>query len=155
MKRQLKADRHYLYWRAFKVVTHQMNGNVLLYSVKKTCINASSNVNLVIEFLFFRGQSWLHFWPNWVIYVYLNSKLAIGMHNFPSQPGHSKVFLMLWKVACPNYWVVTVITQESTHGNLHSIKRTLGHSASCIVVSLRLLRFNLEIKKYVLGFLHQ
>ena len=66
----------------------------------------------------------------------------------------SKVFLMLCKVARADSWVVTVITQESTHGNLHSIKRTLGHSASCIVVSLRLLSFNLEIKK-ILGFLHQ
>ena len=37
----------------------------------------------------------------------------------------SKVFLILCKVGGADSWVVTVITQESAHGTLHTIKRTL------------------------------
>ena len=48
---------------------------------KDLCINARSNVNLVIEFLLFRGQSWLHYWPNWVMYV-LPGSLQILVTSF-------------------------------------------------------------------------
>ena len=37
----------------------------------------------------------------------------------------TKVFLMLYKVPWADSWFITVLTKESAHATLHSIKRTL------------------------------
>ena len=58
---------------------------------------------------------------NWICILSIN----IDLYAF------SKVFLMLGSVARADSWVVTVITQESAHATLRSIKSTLSIGDVC------------------------
>ena len=44
----------------------------------------------------------------------------------------SKALLLLRKVKLADSWVVIVITQESAHTTLHSVKRTLQESVKLV-----------------------